>query len=123
MSLAAPNSEIILRNRGRALDAPIPDDDIGAGTYEFELRLGAITMVRLMEYHGVYKMLITKGEVIEDPAKELQVGGWVQVPDLERLYATLFEEGFIHHASLIYGDLTQPIEQFCKFAGIKTVIV
>jgi L-fucose isomerase-like protein len=123
ISLAAPGSNIILRNRWRALDAPIPDDETGAGTYEFPLRLGDITMVRLMEYDGVYKMLITKGEVIEDKDPELQVGGWVQVADLDKLYSTLYEEGFIHHASLIYGDLTKPIEQFCKFAGIKTVIV
>jgi len=36
---------------------------------------------------------------------------------------TLFEEGFIHHASMIHGRYTGALAQFCKFAGIKTVIV
>jgi L-fucose isomerase-like protein len=121
--LRAQNSEVILRNRRRPLDVPIPEDDSGAGVWEMTLRPGPVTITRLVEYDGVYKMLITKGEIVEDPAKERGSGSWVEVSDLEKLYATLFEEGFIHHASMVHGDVTKALGEFCKFVGIKTIVV
>jgi len=123
MSLKRPGTVATLRARGRALDAPIPDGDEGAGTWDATLRTGPVTITRLVEYDGEYKMLITEGAIIDDPAQERGSGSWVEVPDLEKLYMTLFEEGFIHHASMIHGRYTGALAQFCKFAGIKTVIV
>ena len=48
---------------------------------------------------------------------------WVRVEDLDKLYRTLVEEGFTHHASMIHGDYVKPIADACKFLGIETVIV
>ncbi len=121
--LRASNSEVILRNRRRPLDVPIPDDDAGAGVWEMTLRPGPVTITRLVEYDGVYKMLLARGEIVADPARERGSGSWVEVADLEKLYATLFEEGFIHHASMVHGDVTKALAEFCKFVGIKTVVV
>ena len=81
-----------------------------------------VTLCRLAEYDGVFKLLVTKGEVISDEAVP-QTGSWVKVPDLERLYRTLAEEGFVHHASMVFGDYAQPLIDACKFLGIKTVAV
>ncbi len=121
--LKAEGADATLRARGRALDAPIPDGDEGAGVWDTRLRPGVVTITRLVEYDGAYKMLITKGKIIEDPAPERGSGSWVEVPDLAGLYQVLFEEGFIHHASMIHGDLGDALQQFCKFAGIQTVVV
>jgi hypothetical protein len=41
----------------------------------------------------------------------------------ERLYRTLVEEGFIHHASLIHGDQRASLLQACKFLAITPVVV
>jgi L-fucose isomerase-like protein len=121
--LRAADAELILRARQRPLDAPVPEGDEGAGVWETRLKTGPVTITRLVEYDGVYKMLITAGEIIDDPAPERGSGSWVRVANLEKLYATLFEEGFIHHASMIHGEWSEALAMFCKFAGIETVIV
>ncbi len=82
-----------------------------------------MTFCRLAEYDNAWKMLIAAGEII--PSDEVLAGtwSWVEVKDHDRLYRTLVEEGFVHHASMIHGDLTQPLLQVCKFLGIEAVVV
>ncbi len=70
---------------------------------------------------SAYKMLITGGEIVDDPAPERGSHAWVEVADLDNLYNTLIDEGFIHHASLIHGDHRRALQEFCRFVGIKTV--
>lgn len=93
------------------------------GTLEFQLRSGVVTLGRLVEYDGQFKMLITTGKIVEDKRKLRGSWSWVEVDDLEKLYETLVYEGFTHHASLIHGNLIQPLIEFCRFTGIKAVIV
>jgi L-fucose isomerase-like protein len=93
---------------------------IGQGS--FNLKTGVVTICRLVEYDGMFRLLVTKGEAITDEPIP-QTGSWVKVPDLEKLYRTLVEGGFVHHASMIHGDYTQALIDACKFLGIKTVIV
>ena len=93
---------------------------IGAGS--FKLKTGVVTICRLVEYDGMFKLLVTKGEAVADEPIP-QTGSWVKVPDLEKLYRTLVEGGFVHHASMIHGDHTQALSDACKFLGIETVIV
>ncbi len=68
-------------------------------------------------------MLITKGEALEEAGEFRGSWVWVRVPDLEKLYRTLVEEGFVHHASMIHGDYVEPIKDACKLLGIRPVIV
>jgi L-fucose isomerase-like protein len=93
---------------------------IGQGS--FKLKTGMVTICRLVEYDGMFKLLVTKGEVIADEPVP-QTGSWVKVPDLDKLYRTLVEGGFVHHASMIHGDYTQALSDACKFLGIETVMV
>ena len=63
-------------------------------------------------------------ETIENENKKLRGSwAWVRVNNLDKLYRTIIEEGFTHHASMVYGDFSGEIENFCKFVGISTVIV
>jgi L-fucose isomerase-like protein len=93
------------------------------GTAEFQLKPGVVTICRLIEHDGVFKMLITTGKIVNTSQKLRGSWSWVQVPDLEELYQVLVEEGFTHHASLIHGDYVNVIEDACAFMGIDTVIV
>jgi hypothetical protein len=43
--------------------------------------------------------------------------------DHARLYRTLVEEGFVHHASMIHGDQVNALLLACKFLGIRPVLV
>ncbi len=93
------------------------------GTAEFQLRLGVVTLCRLHECGGKFKMLITTGESIESDQSLRGSWSWVKVADMNRLYSTLVKEGFVHHASLIHGDYTRAIKDASEFLGIETVIV
>ncbi|RLI26385.1 hypothetical protein DRO57_01185 [Candidatus Bathyarchaeota archaeon] len=93
------------------------------GTGEFRLKPGVVTINRLAEYDGEFKLLITKGRVVEEPLYTRGSYSWVEVEDLDRLYRVLVEEGFVHHASMIHGDYTREILEACRFLGIKPVVV
>jgi hypothetical protein len=68
-------------------------------------------------------MLVTKGKAVKLEGKMKGSWSWVKVPDLDKLYGTLVTEGFVHHASLIHGDYTQPIADACALMGIEVVSV
>lgn len=93
------------------------------GTAEFQLKPGVVTLCRLTEREGRFKMLITTGWIIPSNQKLRGAWSWVQVPDLKKLYHTLVMEGFTHHASLVHGDCSQAIKDACLFMDIDTVIV
>jgi len=93
------------------------------GTAEFQLKPGVVTLCRLTEYDGEFKMLVTKGEIVESSQHLRGSWSWVKVPDLDGLYRTLVEEGFTHHASQVHGDYTVPIEDACELLGIQVVFV
>ncbi len=97
--------------------------DISQGTCEFQLAPGPVTLNRLVEYDGCFKLLITTGEIIPSAQNLRGSWSWVEVPDLKKLYRTLVEEGFTHHASMIHGDVTVPLTNFCKFMGMEAVVV
>ncbi len=93
------------------------------GTAEFQLKPGVVTLCRLAEYDGEFKMLVTRGEIVESTQRLRGSWSWVKVPDLDGLYRTLVEEGFTHHASQIHGDYTVPIMDACDLLGIQVVNV
>jgi L-fucose isomerase-like protein len=93
------------------------------GTGEFQLKPGVVTLCRLQEHDGEFKMLVTNGTAVKSSDKLRGSWSWIEVPDLDRLYATLVGEGFVHHASLIHGDYAQAIGHACEFLGIDTVTI
>ena len=121
ISLAARGQKI--RLRVHSIQDKIFGPEKTMGTAEFQLKSGEITINRLVEYDGKFKMLISKGRII--PSEENLRGSWswVEVDDLDKLYRTLIEEGFVHHGSIIHGDITSVVAEFCKFLGIQTVVV
>lgn len=123
-SLANDPTFTALRSRNDMLGVnPIPEQDVQAGLFQFQLKPGPVTFCRLAEYDGQWKMLIARGEII--PSDEVLAGtwAWVQVRDHARLYRTLVEEGFIHHASMIHGDQQAALQLACKFLDIQPVVV
>jgi L-fucose isomerase-like protein len=124
LSLAGDPSQAALRSRRDMTgEQPAQSGDEMAGLYQFQLKPGAVTFCRLAEYDNQWKMLIARGEII--PSSETLAGtwSWVRVNDHARLYRTLVEEGFIHHASLIHGDQQAALLQACKFLDIQPVLV
>ncbi|MBC7236194.1 MAG: glycosyltransferase [Chloroflexi bacterium] len=124
ISLAHNREQVALRSRRDMLgELPVAPGDPMAGLYQFPIHPGPVTFCRLAEYDGEWKMLIAEGEII--PPQETMAGtwAWVQVSDHARLYRTLVEEGFIHHASMIHGQQSEALQQACKFLDIAPVVV
>src|SRR5512147_523424 len=99
-----------------------PSTDSGA-LFHFQVKPGAVTFCRVAELDGEWKMLIAPGRIF--PADETHTGtwSWVEVSDHDRLYRTLVEEGFVHHASMIHGDQVEALKLACKFLSIDPVVV
>jgi L-fucose isomerase-like protein len=124
VSLAADAGKTALRARSNMSgELAVQENDPSSGLFQFQIKSGEVTFCRLAEYDNEWKMLITKGEII--PSDETLAGtwSWVQVTDHARLYRTLVEEGFIHHASMIHGDQTQALLQACKYLDITPIVV
>jgi L-fucose isomerase-like protein len=97
--------------------------DRSMGTGEFQLAPGEVTLSRLQEHDGKFKMLVSKGNIIASRQKLRGSWSWVEVPDLDKLYTTLVKEGFTHHASLVNGDCSRALVNACELLGIEAVIV
>jgi L-fucose isomerase-like protein len=93
------------------------------GTGEFQLAPGAVTLSRLQEHDGKFKMLVARGEIIPSQQNLRGSWSWVEVPDLDKLYSTLIKEGFTHHASLIHGDCSRVLVSACELLGIETIVI
>ena len=124
VALAANPAKTALRTRKDMTGTvPAEEGDDMAGLYQFQLKPGPVTFCRLAEYDGAWKMLIAKGEII--PSDDVLQGtwSWVRVSDHAKLYRTLVEEGFIHHASMIHGDQSRALELACKYLDIQPVVL
>lgn len=120
-SLKCNNCKPILNNH--SILAKTVGNEKSFGTAEFQIKEGSVTLSRLVEIDNEFKMLITKGEAVLGKEKLRGSWTWVKTDDLRRLYRTIIEEGFTHHASMIYSDITLELKEFCKFLDIKTVII
>jgi L-fucose isomerase-like protein len=122
--LAARRDEVALRSRQDMRgELPVQEGDTQAGLHQFQIAPGGVTFCRIAELDGTWKMLIARGEIV--PSRETLSGtwSWVRVADHERLYRTLVEQGFIHHASMIHGDHVAAMKQACAFLGMEPVVV
>lgn len=119
-------SPCLSKERGKIRYHSVLGDRMGRersfGTAEFQLKEGVVTLNRLVEYDGHFKMLISKGEIIPDERDLRGAWSWVKVDDLDSLYRILVEEGFIHHASMIHGDHVEAVADFCKLLGIEAIL-
>ncbi len=124
LELACDPKQAALRSRRDMKgESPAQEDDQLSGVNQFQLRPGSVTFSRLAESRGEWRMLIAKGQIV--PSDDVLNGtwAWVDVKDHARLYRTLVEKGFIHHASMMHGDQTRSLAMACKFLDVEPVVV
>ncbi len=93
---------------------------------EFPLKEGRVTVARLGEKRdgSGFRMLIMTGTGLDtdmfvrgNPLKvKFDAGN-------KRVHDVVFYEGFEHHFSLAYGDLTEELTAFCRAMDIEPIIV
>ena len=124
LCLAKAPDKTALRSRNDMTgERPVEEHDPMAGLAQFQIKPGVVTFCRLAEYDNQWKMLITTGKIVPSDERLAGTWSWVEVKDHDRLYRTLVEEGFIHHASMIHGDQTKALLEACKFLDIQPVPV
>lgn len=112
-SLAANREEMVIRPHAqRGVPAAI----------NFPLLPGRVSVSRLSEDGDGWRMFHATGEAIETP--QLLRGNPSHVKmdlPVQRMLDSIIAEGFEHHYSTSYGDITAELEWFCRFLSIRLV--
>ena len=103
--------------------AQIIPPSVATGCSWMQLRPGRVTLARLVEVGGEYRLLIARGEVSDEPLRTHGSGAWVSVANLPALYEALQQGGFVHHCSLIHDEHVEALQMAAKFLGIQATIL
>lgn len=93
----------------------------GLATMECVLKLGVVTMNRIVEHAGAFKVLNVVGEIVSEHSKMRGSWAWVKVKDREKMYRTIFNQGFPQHVSLIHKHITKNVEEVCKYLDMEFI--
>jgi L-fucose isomerase-like protein len=73
--------------------------------FEFTLKPGRVTIARLTESSGEYRLVIGSGKVMHAPKSFSGTSGLIQFDSpATKILNTIIREGLEHHISLTYGD-------------------
>ena len=91
---------------------------------EFTLKAGRITLARLSEASGEYRLVIGGGEMIEAPPSFTGTSGTVRFDSgAEFAMDTLINEGLEHHISIVYGDYQDSLKMLAKLLDIPVLML
>ena len=91
---------------------------------EFPLKPGPITLAQLDEDGDGYRMLIAKGTALD--TEPFVRGNPLNIRfdcPVEKLVATIMNDGFKHHYSLIHADIEEELRELCKWLNINPVLI
>jgi L-fucose isomerase-like protein len=95
----------------------------GLATSELVVRPGPVSANRIVEHDGEFRVLHVEGRMTASDDRMRGSWGWVSVADRERMLRTVVEEGFVHHVSIVHGDLAPRVREACRYLGMRLVTV
>lgn len=104
---------------GRLAEHPMLD---GFGACRGRIKSGPVTFLRIStdDQRGEIKAYVAEGELTGDEVETFGGYGVAKVEDLESLMNLIVEEGFEHHAAMVYGHIADVIEEsIAKYMGWK----
>jgi len=91
---------------------------------QFPLKPGRVTMARLSEASGEFRMVIAGGEMIKAPPAFTGTSGTVRFDSgAAAVMDAIMQEGLEHHLSLTYGDHTAVLEALAHMLNIPVLHV
>ena len=92
--------------------------------FEFTLKPGPVTVARLSEASGEYRLVIGRGEIIRGSMSFSGTSGLLtfERPGKE-IMDTILTEGLEHHLSITYGDHVAVLNSFAHFMKIPTLLL
>lgn len=89
---------------------------------EFTLKPGVVTLARLSEASGEFRLVIGRGEVLEAPKSFSGTSGVLRFDrDHQAVFETILSEGLEHHVSLTYGDYTAELKLLAEMLDLPVV--
>ncbi|NLF77222.1 MAG: fucose isomerase, partial [Chloroflexi bacterium] len=89
---------------------------------EFPLKPGRVTLARLSETTGSYRLVIGGGEVLRAPVSFSGTSGVVRFDSpAQDVLDTLLSEGLEHHLALTYGDHRPALEALAHMLDIPVL--
>lgn len=90
--------------------------------FEFPLKPGPVTLVRLSQARGRQSLILARGEMLK---REMAFTGTSGVVKFERpaqeMLTRVIDSGLEHHMALAYGDHVGALESFATAAGLPVI--
>ena len=87
--------------------------------FEFTLKPGPVTLARLSEATGEYRLVIGRGEIIRGPKSFSGTSGLLKFDrPAKEMIDVILNEGLEHHISITYGDHVEALKAFAKLLNI-----
>jgi len=87
--------------------------------FEFALKPGIVTIARLSESSGEYRLVIGRGEIIRSPKSFSGTSGLLRFNRPAReVLDVILTEGLEHHISITYGDYADVLIAFAQLINI-----
>jgi L-fucose isomerase-like protein len=87
--------------------------------FDFTLKPGPVTVARLTESSGEYRLVIGRGKIIQGPKSYSGTSGLLQFSRPAReVLDLILAKGLEHHISLTYGDFADVLVTFAQFLHI-----
>lgn len=134
VSLDAERDALVLWHCGQA---PLSMADAGSGEppgvtihsnrklpllMQFALKPGVVTIARLSEATGTYRLVIGRGEIVRAPRAFSGTTGLLRVDGGSRnALNTILQEGFEHHISLTYGDHLDALRVLARMLDMPVI--
>lgn len=91
---------------------------------EFALAPGRVTVARLSQSGGRTRLVVGTGEMLDAPLPFSGTAGTLRFDTpLERVVATIMNEGLEHHYGIAYGDVSRPLRSLANQLEIPIVVL
>lgn len=91
---------------------------------QFTLKPGTVTVARISEATGEYRLVIGKADVVRAPMHFSGTSGLLHFEQsAQGILDTIMHEGLEHHISLTYGDYVAELEALAQMLNIPTLIL
>ena len=89
---------------------------------EFPLKPGKITIARLSEAGGDFRLVVGNAEILQAPISFSGTSGIVHFDrPITDILDTIMKEGLEHHFSITYGNYTSALHSLAKQLGLEVV--
>lgn len=89
---------------------------------QFKMKLGRLTMMKLKEAKGGYKMFIAAGEGIEEDRVLVANQADIRFDSpINKVLDTIMANGIEHHYAIVYSEIKDILIETCKWMGIEVI--